>query len=260
MKTSLIFYTILGAIFFTSCKPDEPIIPPTPTSESFQVSIKPNLEGTPYSLNDEFINVMNYRISFSDLKFYLGDIYLLKANGDSVELSRIEFFHMAEGSLVKTFSIPNGEYTGITYSWGVPIDFGGTDNPDFDPTVYGPNHPLNLDNGMYWSWNSGYRFAEVEGRFDIDPEGTDPLLNTFAYHPGTHALYRTITLDLPITLDGVGSTQFNINLDLKKMFYNDTMTLDPALATENDLAGGNVETLGVKFMELFMGAIDHNLQ
>ncbi|MFT7545436.1 MAG: hypothetical protein ACI8YO_002223 [Gammaproteobacteria bacterium] len=260
MKFNILFTFLVLTLAFTSCKKevDDPIT--ISSSEVFKMAIDLNFGGDAFVLNDEYINATNYRVSFSNLKFYLGDISLIKSDGTKELLSEIELYSVLDNNMSKNFTVPVGTYTGLEYSWGVPESLGGTDNPEFDPVVYGPDHPLNLNNSMYWTWNAGYRYSVVEGRYNIDANGTDPLINTFSYHAGTQTLYRTTVLDLPISLDGESSTTLNIDFDLSKLFFNDTETLDCDDPAENGLAGMNANTLGLKYIELFVGAVDHSLE
>jgi len=252
MKLSAYFIIGLTILFSSACNTEE--TPPEIINQNLKIAIVPNFGGSEFVLNDEYLNEMDYRVAFSKLRFYLSNIKLLKADGSSVDLSEIELFDYEEGEMVKNYIVDTDTYTGIEYSWGVPQNLEGTEQ---DPVNYESSHPLSIDNGMFWAWTIGYRYAMVEGRYDIDATSTDALVNAFSWHPGKDVLFRTITEDLPFVIDGKGSPQISINLDLSKLFYNGTDFIDVNNPQQSSLAGGNSDTFGQTYINFFLGALSH---
>lgn len=251
------FSLFLLALVFLSASCDDKEEDPTEQTVKFNLNLE--VDGDPIGLNEEFVNVSNYRVLFSDMKFYLSNIRLLKTDGTYHDLSDIEFFTATDNQLSQSYIVPVGLYEGVEYSWGVPAELDSPDDPDFDISIYPAGHPLNEDNGMYWSWAAGYRYMVIDGRYDTDANSTDPLIETFSYHPGRQILYRTVTVEQELNYDGEVTRNININLDMNKIFSNGTEVIDPAEPLENGLGGGNASTFGPEFMEVFMDAFETSL-
>jgi len=239
-------------LFATSCKND--VTPPEIINQNLKIAIVPTFNGNNFSLNEIYINETDYRVAFTKLKFYLSNIKLLKADGSTVDLSEIELFSLEDNEMVKNYIVDTDEFTGNEYSWGVPANLEGSEE---DPVNYAAGHPLSLDNGMFWAWNAGYRYTVVEGRFDTNPNGTADLMDPFSWHAGKDILYRTVTETIPFVLDGSGTPQISIQLDLNKLFYNGSEIIDLNDPQESNLAGGNAETFGVKYVGFFIDALSH---
>ncbi|HSK12700.1 MAG TPA: MbnP family protein, partial [Phnomibacter sp.] len=129
----------------------------------------------------------------TNFAYYISHIELESTQGPSVKLP-VEYYLVNEKvPASRTISImpPKGEYRSISWLLGVDStrNVSGVQSGALDPA-----------NGMFWSWNTGYIFAKLEGR---SPVSTAPLQNV-TYHiggfrQGENAL-RTVTLTFPETL------------------------------------------------------------
>ena len=115
-------------------------------------------------------------ISFSDFRFYVSNIHLLTADGESVPLELIQdemwqfddvaLLDFEDGSATCSEignaalngeivgDAPEGEYVGITFDLGVPFALNHQD-------VTAAQSPLNVT-AMFWSWQGGYKFVRVD--------------------------------------------------------------------------------------------------
>jgi hypothetical protein len=148
--------------------------PANPETGTVELIFEPTLDGTPYFLNSNFTTPAGEDFKVTDFKFYVTNIGL--ATEDSKEKKAIAFPGDQEqiGVYLSNFTVPNydnghglnsykirfkgvvGEYSDIRFKMEVPSDYNlasMTTNP----------YPLNASNGMYWSWNSGYKFLVVNG-------------------------------------------------------------------------------------------------
>ena len=114
-------------------------------------------------------------VEFQDMRFYVSDVRLINADGEEVglELSPNQWQHQdvalldfedgtarcaesgneAMNSAV-TGSVPEGEYTGVVFTLGVPFDLNHAD-------VATAPTPLNVSS-MWWSWQGGYKHARID--------------------------------------------------------------------------------------------------
>ena len=233
MRIRGILLLSLALIALVGCKPDlvEPDPPPVATTGTLRVVIVPKWEGGPFAMNAVYTNVSNYRVKVEALKFYLGDVRLLTGT-DTTLLKDIALFNMASGTNTMEWSAEPGTWTGLRAGLGVPQILN-----EADPISYGPGHPLNLSNGMYWAWPSMYRFLVFDGRYDLDPNGTQAPILPFSMHTGLNVVYREfdVPLENGLVISAGNTTTLTLELAVDRFFYSDTDTLD--LLMENQTHG-----------------------
>lgn len=115
-------------------------------------------------------------ISFNDFRFYVSNIQLTTAEGDTVPLELIQDgLWQVEDVVLLDFedgsdscseignaalngevngTVPAGEYTGVTFDLGVPFDLNHLD-------VTTAPSPLNIA-ALWWNWQGGYKFIRVD--------------------------------------------------------------------------------------------------
>jgi uncharacterized repeat protein (TIGR04052 family) len=139
-------------------------------------------------------------VKLADFRFYLHAVALVRADGVSVpvvltqdakwqydDVALLDFENGADdcagdgtvdmNTAVKG-RVPAGAYKGLTFVLGVPFARNHA-NQATAPS------PLNLGK-LFWSWNSGYRFAKIESK----PQGTDmggDAYGPFLFHLGSTA-------------------------------------------------------------------------
>ncbi len=252
----LVYFLAPIALWISACETTEPEDPAISTQLSLDVSA--TFEGEQMEIFENYVNVNGYDMSFEDVRLYLSDISLIKAGGELVELSTIEYFNFANlDELSRTYDVEAGDYEGVIYHIGVPQALNGTDDPDFLTSQYGPESPLNVQNGMYWSWNTGYRFLIYEGRVDGTPDDTSDFPSVFSIHLGKDQFYTEIQVALPFTITDGQTKHFNIDWDLSKSQYNDSDMIDLSLPEESQFHGDEME-LATRFQALLQDAFIHS--
>jgi hypothetical protein len=212
MKTiKLIFSAIMASILIlSSCKKHEH---EPQENENGQLTI--NLKhhwgmGTDlFSLNTTYKHPMNGgTMSFSTYKYYVSNFKLKKPDGTwwihpesyfLVDLSNLSSATLDLGS------IPNGEYTELSYIIGV----------DSLRNVSGAQSgALSTTNNMFWSWNTGYIMIKAEGTSPQSSSGK------FAYHlggfKGEYNIVKTKTVDFasnPLTITKGKKSEIHMNVN-----------------------------------------------
>lgn len=135
--------------------------------------------------------------TLADLRFYISNVKLLKADGSKVPLtlSATDDFNATKGSDTVTLidledktgscagttamntsiqgTVPAGDYTGIAMTLGVPLSLNHTDqSADVSVTPKVVNNAVHP--GMAWSWASGRKFAKIEA---TNAAWTAPVFN-----------------------------------------------------------------------------------
>jgi hypothetical protein len=159
-----------------ACKKDEvtPITDnPTPsTTGSVNVELEHIIQDLPMVLNQQYILNNGDTMSFTTLKYYLSNIQLVKADGST--WSESNSYHLVDlsdesSTLLTLNDVPMADYTGMNLMIGV----------DSLHNVSGAQDgALNVANGMFWSWNTGYIFIKMEGT------STQSMNDAFTYHIG----------------------------------------------------------------------------
>ncbi len=226
LRLNLLFIGLSGLML--SCNPDDDTPTPDSAEPKMLISFEPNFDGQEVHIGDRFVNVHGCTVELSNMKFYISNLKLYRANGDIAQISDIELIDVKNHIRTLDFEIPAGDYTGVSFDLGVPQELNGTANPDFLVSVYSQSHPLSESNGMYWAWQSGYRFFIFEGRFDTIPDATYDLPRTFAFHSGLDTLFREVGFFSKTFTAATGQTKhLMFSVDIEKIFAteNDTINL-----------------------------------
>ncbi|SFN64007.1 hypothetical protein SAMN05421741_108115 [Paenimyroides ummariense] len=192
--------------------------------------------------------------SFSELKYVISNIRLIKADGTEIPYNVND---LDKGATVidqaKPTSlnyvlnnIPAGEYKQIKFGLGVKNSLNTLDQVRF-PNFYaaaGAN-----DTEMMWEWGAGYRFTKIEGFYDTDKKelsihtGSTVEGEEGNYTQGVDA-YRDITLNLPTNaIVDNKAPKIVIKADFDKLLSGKTHTITLSSGTGmDDNATPNVHT------------------
>lgn len=227
-------YLIIALLFVstlviqTGCKTDDPFEPSDEMAE-LKLNVFAMVGTEDLVLDNVYLDPSSYRYQPDLLKVYLSNITLIKDDGTEVlaeDVALLDWADNAQGE-AETVSLEAepGNYTGIRFWLGVDQTLN-----DLGPNDYTSEHPLSLYQGTYWAWNTGYRFVMLEGKLDTitNGSGTIPSNNSFQIHLGTNFLYKEADLSNAqqnFELTGGNTTDYNLSLDINKMFTNGQETL-----------------------------------
>ncbi|ATL75980.1 hypothetical protein IQ37_00060 [Chryseobacterium piperi] len=200
---------------------------------------------------------------FSELKYVISNIRLIKADGNEVPYKVND---LDKGATVIDQSkpeslayilndIPVGGYKAIKFGLGIKKELNTLDQVRF-PGFYakaGAN-----DTQMMWEWGAGYRFTKLEGFFDTDNKqmsihtGSTIKGTEGNYTQGVDA-YRDITLSLSTNaIVGDKAPKIIIKADFDKLLSGKTNTITLKTGTGMDgNATPNIHTAAqmVKFVD-----------
>jgi len=178
-------------------------------------------------------NPFNESYSVNAFRFYVHNISLIASNPTSAsnEHFLLDLVPALNNSINLTY--PAGNYTGLRFTLGVDSirNYSGAQTGALDPS-----------NGMFWTWNSGYIMAKLEGNSSsaATPE------NKFEYHIGGYSadqsVIRNVELAFPdgnVELEDNTSHTINIKVDLDKWFSGDLplrIAEHPVITTPGELA------------------------
>jgi hypothetical protein len=187
----------------------------SPTS-SIQLEFSNYVGSAPLQRNvGSYTNTAGEAYTISRFMYYVSNFQLVDSAGNTVTLPvRYYLIDDAVDSTRKIVldSVPQGRYTAVKWLLGV----------DSIRNVSGAQAgALAPENGMFWTWNSGYIMAKMEGH---SPAATTAL-KEFQFHIGgfkqPYNALKTVTLPLPsaITVTAVNQPKIAFKADADKWFH-----------------------------------------
>ncbi|MEE9371877.1 MAG: MbnP family protein [Saprospiraceae bacterium] len=161
----------------------------------------------------------NFPFLVSLVSAFLSNITIFNGTNEQeiLEIERIKINEnqddKASALLGTTLSIPHvvpGDFTGIRFGVGVPAQTNSKSPVDFPQ-----NHPL-FFSGEYWdSWDS-YIFFKIEGKADMDQDGTKET--NLALHVGSNEAFRIKEVMSEFTVKAQETTTLQFVIDVKDIF------------------------------------------
>ena len=147
-------------------------------------------------------------VSLTRVSYLLSEPRLVDHQG--TEIVRRDWFAFVDAEekdpAIRLDGLPKNRYKSFSFSIGLPESVNRS-----DPSNYSHQHPLNpLRNNLHWSWQGGYVFLALEGRYRVHDE-TFGLL----YHIGNPPHLMRIELEVDWDLNSDSET--TLNFDLKKV-------------------------------------------
>jgi len=152
----------------------------------------------------QYTNSSGESFSVSQLQYFVSNIKLRRTDGKEYTIKQDDSYFLIQENDPAThllkLKVPAGDYKQLTFVLGVD-SLRNTMNISKRTGVLDP--ASSMDNGMYWSWNSGYIFFKMEGESPAAP--ADPTgSHKFRYHIGGFGGYsaptinniKTVSLDL----------------------------------------------------------------
>ena len=209
---------ILCAFLFLLCSCRKELKNDDNTGKSYIIHIifQPVVKGQPLILHQPYTNAFGEDYTVTAFRFYMSALSL-KNNNTSLPVTGEVKYRLADAAIGNTLSFTGttdqNTFNGISFQLGVDSsdNVSGAQSGDLDPAK-----------GMFWTWNSGYIMAKLEGgsSFSTVPDGN------FTYHiggfSGENKTMRSISLFTPqgqqITLKDSRITTVFVNADIDKWF------------------------------------------
>ncbi|KFE66896.1 MbnP family protein [Hyalangium minutum] len=183
----------------------------------------------PFELDRSYFTAGGDTITFTELRYWLSNIRLVKQDGSQVPLPGSYYLmevlkeQAVEGTnesetlpanrreRVQVSAVPAGVYTGILFSVGVDPTY----NDDLSRQA-GELHVLKNMTSISWMWFTSYIFTKTQGRYLKADGATD----SFAWETGSNANYRTVqkSFPAPITVNSQKRLHVNLRADVSALF------------------------------------------
>lgn len=223
------FLPVLAAciiVFITGCQKDAgPNTAPNPVVLHFS-----NVVGNqPLVLNTKFTNTFGEEFTLTKYKYYISNIALVDADGKETTAPESYFLIDQANTVSKALEVqlPGGLYKGLSFIVGVDStrNVSGAQSGALDPA-----------NDMFWTWNTGYIMAKMEGT----SPASAVVNNKVEYHiggfKGTQNAVRKVTIlfDQTQLIPDGKSAHIYLNADVLKWFngaHSMTIAATPAIMT-----------------------------
>lgn len=209
MNFKYLFLGLFALVLLSSCN----------KRGDFEMNIKATMQGETLVMNEAF-NLGEIDVKFENLTFYITDVSLVNAEGETLELSDAEFVDLKAfdeptaslGQVVSFKDLPVGTYNKINWKMGVASDLNAMTPSDFDVS-----DALGRSDHYWEAWGS-YIFSKTEGSADVTGDGVFDL--KFFYHTGSDPLMRSFTLEEDIVISEGETKSVEFFLDYDKMLQN----------------------------------------
>jgi cytochrome c peroxidase len=180
---------------------------PSISHSSLQIEITPKVSGEPVQLNSLCYETSGREdFSITRVSYLLSGFGLQRADGSWLELTNQNVWLDAENkrSSHSVSFVPPANYVAIRFHIGLDEKDNHADVAQFPA-----NHPLNPNlNGLHWSWQGGYIFLALEGRW----RNASGALDGWSYHLARDPNRTLVTL--AATLDLTRDSKLELDFDL----------------------------------------------
>jgi hypothetical protein len=214
---------LLVTTMFSCVKKDDS--PPAISNTNGEIGF----EFTHYAGNEElvmntgkYVTAGNDTISITKFNYYISNIRFKKSDGSYY--AEPSSYHLIKGDVgsSKHFHIPTmptGTYVSVSFMIGVDSE---------KNTSGAQKDALDVSNGMFWDWSTGYIMAKLEG---TSPQSA-AVDKSFTYHiggfSGDNSALRTVTFDLsatPLIVNTGKESAINIKADALKWFAPNSINI-----------------------------------
>ena len=129
-----------------------------------------------------YVNAAGNPYLVTEIQYFISDVVIHKANGDSLSLTQYDDIHYTDTHLPETMAyrlpdtIPEGSYQSISFTFGI--------NKEKNKSLMFVNPP---ESNMFWPeyLGGGYHYMKLNGKWR-DPEG---VIRPFNFHLGIGQVY-----------------------------------------------------------------------
>jgi hypothetical protein len=265
----IIYFIILSALF--ACTADKN------DNRTAMVSVEIDaLWGSGALALNQPITFNGQTFTFTTARFYMSEITLHRANGTTERFSvePLSFpakdgdtdvqhtvtdhillvKHDANETEYELGEAPTGTYSAISFKVGL----GGLTN-HIDVTAAPAGHVLakQTENNNHWSWNSGFIFFKVEGKYDTDGDNQINDDSRWRVHLGTDQYLAEVKLNQEFTIEGGVENALHLMIDYQKVIEPFTTGLPDTHTFSNPTQAQTVFNLLDNVFELH-GVHTHN--
>lgn len=222
MKTThKLFFALSFSLVLSACKKDETEPhehdseeTPVATTGNVTVNFANKFKGSDLVLNTTKYTNNTDTFNVTTLNYYISNIKLTAT--DNSVYSEPESYHLVKASDVASLqftisNVPAKNYSTISFLIGVDStrNVSGAQTGALDPA-----------NGMFWSWNSGYIMAKLEGTSPQSGATGKMIMHHIGGFSGSNSALKTVTLPFAsnVTVTSTSNPKISIDTNLEEWF------------------------------------------
>jgi hypothetical protein len=230
-KTAVI--SLLVLTFFASCKrKDKEECTHASAEGTCKIQLNHVVGAEDFQFNTDFSDDFGNDFQFSRADWYFRVAGFVE--NDSTEIVLRDGYFKIDPSVLECNygAVPAGALSKLT--WGLGVDSVLNHG---DPNTYSFGDALaNQSPSMHWSWSSGYIFCVLEGRVDIDGNGSYDSGELFALHVGADANYRDgNALQVDASVPNNGEVIIPLNVDYAEFIDGIDLSADNSTHTMDNM-------------------------
>ncbi len=228
--TSILIIAI--ALFATSCSKDETT--PKSAKQVLNFHWHSMVGSADASYGVQYTSTDGIKFKLSDWRYYVSNFVLIKEDGTEYPIAdKVLLINIANADY-SLDSVPVGNYKGFKFTVGLD-----SLTNHKDPTLYSASNPLSLQSpSIHWSWNSGYIFMKIEGKYDstVAQLGGTSINQSFFFHVGTDKLKQVIDYtDQPFSVVSGADKELHIEMDFLKILNSVNLRTENATHTMDNM-------------------------
>jgi hypothetical protein len=185
MIKGFIFF-LAGTLLITCQKPATDV----PETGTLKITFKNTVKGNPMVLfTNNYTNSSGEQYNITKFKYYISHIGINSAGTSAANDGYYLIDESKSSSLSFSFEAPVNTYSGISFLLGVD----STHNVSGAQT--GALDPLN---DMFWTWNSGYIMAKMEGNSPQSPVVNNKVEYHIGGFSGSNSVLKNINFLFPV--------------------------------------------------------------
>jgi hypothetical protein len=191
-KRNLMAFIPLACLLFCSCQKALRFPPDPAPNHALEIQFKPIVDADTLVYGNTYHNIFNEPYTVRNFKFYVSQILLTNTDSNiTYKVNKDQYFLVDFADLTTaklTLNAVPYTYNRISFTIGVDSihNVSGAQTGALDPA-----------NGMFWTWNSGYIMAKLEGNSPASNEQNQ----IFEYHiggfAGAESVVEQIDLNFP---------------------------------------------------------------
>lgn len=241
MKRILGLLLLTSIVAFSGCKKED-----DPVATQGIVRFTLVYDGAPVSLEEVFLTSDGYRMRLDRFDFYVSNAMFWPDDSD-LSLESVYLLRFDQNVTSLEFPLDVESASRLDFSIGVPAII--NENPD--PSQYTTDHPLSDFSGMYWSWNSGYKFVQIEGKADLTGTEEAPLDHPISIHTGLGSNFESVSFEKSFSAD-CEQIVANVRIDIKEWFSS---VHDIDIAVDSETHTTDNPELAEKFSDNFAASM-----
>lgn len=207
-------------------------------AHALHIVVQPICGKRPFSFDSSFVNAMGETFQVSKCLFYLSNFSVTYTDGKKEKIPASYFLIDLSDSMSCKIQLPvqNKKIQSIHFLLGIDsaTNVRGIQKGVLDPA-----------RGMFWTWNSGYVMAKMEG---ISPASTMPG-KKFSYHVGGYAGNQNVIKSIDLSIPASPENKIVLLVDLLRWFNGPSpisIARQPNCHSPGELAqkiAGNYQTM-----------------